>query len=81
MMGGGMPVEASMAAVDDLKSFRRILVADRRKAAAEGVKPSADVAQWAQTLQTLQERIDAVDRAIVSEQTEEQAVARWDDPR
>ena len=81
MMADGMPVEASMAAVDDLKSFRRILVADRRKAAAEGVKPSADVAQWAQTLQTLQERIDAIDRAIVSEQTEEQAVARWDDPR
>ena len=70
-----------MAAVDDLKVFRRILVADRRKAAAEGIRPSADVGQWAQTLQTLQDRIDAVDRAIANEQTDEKTVSRWDDPR
>jgi hypothetical protein len=70
-----------MAAVDDLRSFRRILVADRRKACAEGIKPGADVGQWVQTLQSLQERIDAVDRAIANEQTEDRTAARWDDPR
>jgi hypothetical protein len=70
-----------MAAVDDLKSFRQILIADRRKAAAEGIKSGADVGQWGQTLLTLQERIDAVDRAIANEQTDERAVSRWDDPR
>ena len=70
-----------MSAAEDLKSFRRLLVADRRKAAAEGIKSGADVGRWAQTLQTLQERIDAVDRAIANEQTEDRTVARWDDPR
>jgi hypothetical protein len=59
-----------MSATDDLKAFRNQLVEDRRKAIIEGLKPGADVAQWAMSVKTLQERIAAIDGAIDDERSQ-----------
>jgi hypothetical protein len=57
-----------MSAVDDLLKLRALLVEARRKCAAEGVKSPKDIGQWGPAVQTLQERIEAVDRAIKDEE-------------
>jgi len=58
----------SVAALDDLRRLRRKLVEARRKAAAEGARPGSDEVQAARSIQALQERIEAIDRAIADEE-------------
>ena len=57
-----------VSAVDDLKKLRRRLVDSRRKAAAEGARPASDEVQASRSVQTIQDRIEAIDRAIADEQ-------------
>jgi hypothetical protein len=57
-----------MAALDDLRKLRELLVDARRKNAAEGVKNPKDIGQWGPNVQALQDRIEAIDRAIKDEE-------------
>jgi hypothetical protein len=56
-----------VSAIDDLKKLRKRLVESRRKAAAEGARPASDEVQAAKSIQSTQERIEAIDRAIEDE--------------
>jgi hypothetical protein len=58
-----------MSALDDLRRLRALLVEARRKCAAEGAMSPKDIGQSASNVQVLQERIEAVDRAIKDEET------------
>ena len=55
-------------ALEDLRKLRALLVEARRKCAAEGAKNPKDIGQWGPNVDVLQERIDAVDRAIKDEE-------------
>jgi hypothetical protein len=57
-----------MSMLDDLRGLRQLLVEARRRCAADGVKSPKDIGQWAANVQTLQERIEAVDNAIKDEE-------------
>jgi hypothetical protein len=56
-----------MSALDDLVKFRAVLVGVRRDAAANGIKPGADRAQFGIGLKNAQEWIEAIDHAIDDE--------------
>lgn len=56
-----------MPALSDLMKLRSLLVDMRRDAARRAIAVDADVVKWATETQTLQQLIEAIDRAVVDE--------------
>jgi hypothetical protein len=56
-----------MSALEDLRKLRDLLVAARRRSAAQGVETPEDIGQPGANIEILQGRIDAVDKAIADE--------------
>jgi hypothetical protein len=56
-----------MPLLEDLHKLRELLVAARRKSAALALEKPEDIGQQGANIETLQGRIDAVDRAIEDE--------------
>lgn len=54
----------------ELKELRALLVEARRKCVKLSIKNPRDIGQWGQDVFVLQDRIEAVDRAITDEENQ-----------